>query len=164
MSFLAGQAVTADNLNDLATEGTYVPLLTASTTDPNLGADGTATANWHRNGLWFFVDFEFQFSGTGADAGSGTFNVSLPFPADLTFHRATPSTGRSSITGVGFTRDNDNITNSRGFFCQLSNANEIFMPTSDSASALDHDTPFIWADGDELNGSLTYLADPAGLP
>jgi hypothetical protein len=60
--------------------GTYVPILTASTTNPGLGTGGTLKGFYYRifDEIWSWGEFTF---GTSAFAGVGTYTITLPFRA-----------------------------------------------------------------------------------
>ena len=100
---LAGQIITADRIDKLDTQGAYTPVLTAATTNPDLG-DGFSTGHWQRNGHLFNVWIEIEIGETGVDFGGSSWRVSLPFLADLTFHRAGALAGAPSRIGGFKTR------------------------------------------------------------
>lgn len=56
----------------------YTPVLTGSTTNPNIGSTGTASGVYVRTGSLLFVQFYFAFGGTGISQGSGQALISLP--------------------------------------------------------------------------------------
>lgn len=74
----------------------YAPTLTATTTNPNLGATGTADGDYHiANGrCWWRATF--VFNGAGVAAGSGNYRVLLPATPDTTV------SGGFSIVGEGW--------------------------------------------------------------
>ena len=80
-TFTAGQVLTAAELNDIGTWQTYTPVLSAATTNPNLGS--TAVIEGHYAQINDIVIFTFRFDsgGTGISAGSGEYRVSLPVNA-----------------------------------------------------------------------------------
>lgn len=74
--FAAGQFVNAVS---------FVPQLTATTTNPTLGTGATQTGHYRRFGDW--VDgFALFIFGTGATAGSGEYRVSLPIASNAPQH------------------------------------------------------------------------------
>lgn len=68
--------------NDIAwwdgTAQAYSPQLTASTTDPGLGAGATALGRFRQVGKHVNAEVTFLFGTSGVTAGNGTFFVSLP--------------------------------------------------------------------------------------
>lgn len=56
----------------------YVPTLTGSTADPNLGATGTATGRYVRLGDLVYAVGDLRFLGAGAAAGTGDYRIGLP--------------------------------------------------------------------------------------
>jgi hypothetical protein len=163
-AFLAGQIVTADQLTNLATEGTYVPVLAASTTDPNLGDDGIADGQWHRNGRRITEWIYFQFAGANVSNGSGSYRFQPNFLID--FSRYTASTTFGSQLGSCYLVD-DETTDVRniGFITLFSaTGNGLLLFRLESLNFVDHDSPWVWAAGDVLVAEISYLADPAGLP
>ena len=82
MSFLAGQILTAGQLNDLARDANYTPTLTGSGANPTLGTGSVASIEAHFNGDFYLAYFNITFGTSGAAAGTGTYQIDLP--ADLT--------------------------------------------------------------------------------
>lgn len=162
----AGKTVHADWAFYLDTSGTYTPTLTATTTDPNLGDTGTATGAWHRNGHLITGWAIFEFGGTGVDAGSGTYLISLPFDADGSILETSSgnATGFGSPIGVATSRDSSTTSNSSTGIVVLEGAGACWVQETDSAGRFGSANPFIWADGDRLLVNFAYLADSAGLP
>lgn len=56
----------------------WTPVLTGSTTNPNLGSTGTAVGKYFRWGRFVVARFRLTFGGTGISAGSGQWHVSYP--------------------------------------------------------------------------------------
>lgn len=73
----------------------WTPVLTASTTNPNLGSTGTSTGTYIKIGKTVFWSACFQAGGTGISAGSGTYKITMP---------TTPKANAAgfSITGYGW--------------------------------------------------------------
>lgn len=68
-------------LGPVASEGsynTYTPVVTASTTNPTLGANSIQNGRWTRIGREIHVTGFVNFGGAGFAAGSGDYRVSLP--------------------------------------------------------------------------------------
>jgi hypothetical protein len=161
--FLAGQDVTADQLQALDDQASYTPVLTATTTDPNLGADGTIEGFDHQNGHHFEGEIRAFFSGTGVAAGSGTYILSLPVDADLSRHVASTSSVGGSIIGGGMILDSG--TGARhSVQLQLRAASLVYIQFTGTNSFVQHDNPWTWSSGNRISVRFAYLADPTGLP
>lgn len=167
MTISAGEIITAKFLTDLATEGTYTPVLGSSSAPaPNLGADGSITGTWHRNGREINGTVMIHFAGTGADAGSGFYEVSLPFDADLSVMSASTNTGAGSALGGVVLRDDSGVNSSLGV-AHLRSASLFRIVVNSTVAGntlVGFNTPWTWAAGDRIAIEFTYTADPAGLP
>lgn len=152
----AGKTVHADWAYFLDVSGTYTPVLSASTTPPNLGDAGTAVGNWHRNGHLITFNFRFEFAGAGVSAGSGTYTVSTPFNVETNLY------GTPDIFGAGYVIDIGTAANRAVFATAFNDASTVFMRADGGSVANNH--PFIFAVGDFISGQGSYVADPAGLP
>jgi hypothetical protein len=159
------EVLTADYLATLDDQGTYVPALTAQTTNPTLGTGGVATGVWQRNGHlitgWAFI----RFGTSGTNAGSGAYFVSLPFPADTS--TMLTSTGTlSTAMGTGYLRDNSaETTGDRQVISALRTADTVHLLVLDGTNIfVTNSGPFAWTVSDAISIQFSYLADPAGLP
>lgn len=151
-TFLAGETLPAGKLQQLGGLVTpYTPALTALTTSPTLGSDGTAAGIWSQQGGWIRVVFHIQFGTSGVNAGSGGYRVSLPpgMAADLALDRA--------IVGAGRIQDasNGTVTGSRLIVCQISTPTTVAMAVEGARFATDA-SPWTWAASDELTAEITY--------
>lgn len=63
----------------------WTPTLTASTTNPNLGASGSATGFYRTNGKMVEAWGSFLWAGAGVTAGSGNYRISVPFDVDVNY-------------------------------------------------------------------------------
>lgn len=72
-----------DALTNLQSAWTsYTPALTASTTNPTLGAGSAALGSYQRFGKDVFGTIDLSFGTSGVAAGSGVYEVSLPVTAN----------------------------------------------------------------------------------
>lgn len=165
MTFFAGQTISADDLYNLDVTGTYTPELTAVTTDPNLGANGTAVGWWHRNGRWIYGEARFVFSGAGLDPGSGVLLVSVPFEADASVQVASLSVAAGTHVGSGYISDASTAANRQGVFPYLRtfSPTQVSMRTLTNGNSVTHNLPFTWAEDDKISIHFAYLADPSAL-
>lgn len=87
---------TATELNNLTGKmgawTAWTPVLTASTTNPNIGTTGTKSGRYCQIGKMVFWSALFQTNGTGISAGTGNYNLTVP---------VTPVAGYP-ITGQGW--------------------------------------------------------------
>lgn len=91
------------------TAHTYTPVLTASTTNPDLGTGGEIEGKYLRiANTWILVFGRFEF-GSAIDAGSGNYHFSLPVAGDSSFHEA----AAFDIIGSFFWRNNDDVDDGR---------------------------------------------------
>lgn len=163
MNFFAGQVPGADKLYALNYANTYVPTLTAVTTNPNLGADGVTSGAYHRNGLLVTGWARFRWDGTGVSAGSGTLEISLPLEADASVMDITTNTGESFTVGIGFVNSNTNggaIVYTRITSVSPSVVRMMLDGVATSLAA----SHFAGTAGEEITVNFAYVADPAALP
>lgn len=161
MPILAGQTILAVSFN----QGTYVPVLTAATTNPTLGSGSTAAGWWKRLDEMIFGEAQIRFGTSGVVAGSGTYAVSLPFAANTSFEVASGSLGIGSTIGGGAIRDNSAVTaGSRQLVIVLASTTTVLLGIGDgTALAVTDAVPFVWAASDGISINFAYQADPAGL-
>jgi hypothetical protein len=89
----------------------YTPTIIGSTTNPNVGA-GSISGEYFEHEGWIWGSFAVLFLTPGISAGSGTgaYGITLPFPADGSFHTVGTSLsdqpGLISCIGEGHIIDN----------------------------------------------------------
>lgn len=160
----AGQTISGAWAYDLSRSVSYNPELTATTTSPNLGADGTAVGAYHRAGHLITGWARFQFSGTGVSAGSGVYLVSLPLAADTSLLTNATTVTTGDIVGHGYVRDSGTSANNQKVLAQLADtASLVRLYREATAGAVTDATPFTWATGDGLAVQFAYIADPSVL-
>ena len=144
-----------DNLNELAPFFSawtlYTPVLTASTTNPTLGAGSSAEGRYLKVGRLVVYRFKIAFGTSGVNAGSGFYKVSAPVNRNTAFSAVCTSTIYGNDVSVG-TR-NHGFANFSG-----DNAFEIFYLNGVAYSAT---TPWTWAASDTIEGQLVYEAAAA---
>lgn len=128
----------------------YTPTLTASTTNPT---NWTQTGYYQIIGKTVFCKFELTATAS-VTAGSGTYRVALPINANMTMN----SWSAGSV--VAFDTSASAVTHPR---ISIDNAAYVtfWYPTTWPATgnqAVTNTTPFAWASGDKIVGSLTYEA------
>lgn len=75
---------------------TYTPALTASSSNPTLGTGSSATGSYCRIGRLIVGKIRIIFGTSGAAAGSGSYRVSLPAPANVS-DVANPRIGQAQL-------------------------------------------------------------------
>lgn len=139
---------------------TYVPTLTATTTNPTLGTGGLIQEGWFfQLGKWIVGGWFIRFGTTGAAAGSGTYLVSLPVTANVSNPmRASVSSGLQNVIGVTQYRD-DSVPSVFLGACMLHSATHVHMRDSGISSAVvTHASPFAWTASDAITGTFAYIA------
>lgn len=136
---------------------TYTPTLTATTSNPNIGTTGQIFGEYRRvmGGEWVFVQVHVVFGGTGISAGSGTYQISLPYPCG-TF----TNVANSFLNGVVRLFDSSASSFACGYPFIGNGGNLIqFASPHRSAGGADNVTnsnPWTWAAGDEIQFSAFY--------
>jgi hypothetical protein len=154
--YAAGEKPPAGKLGE--GPNTYTPALTATTTNPNLGADGTAAGLWARIGPNVIQgEARFLFSGAGVSAGSGAFEISLPAPADLSLHATSTTPSGASIVGSGYITDADTAANASSTMPYLIAASRVRISRQGSLSGVAATLPFTWATGDRISIQFSYF-------
>ena len=146
----SGQVLTAATLNTIgAVWETWTPVLTGSTTNPNLGTTGTATGRYARVNKIVIAQAQFVFNGTGIAAGSGFYKCSLP----LTAQASGPANGTSLAIDVSSFATTANVT-------YLDSTTQVVGVGSGGAgfAASIGSTTYVWAAGDIIRFYLCYEA------
>lgn len=81
--FVAGSVLTAAELNGIGEWTSYTPLLTASVTNPTLGAASSSGGRYARIQDLVIYQFFVAVGGAGFNAGSGIYRISLPVTASV---------------------------------------------------------------------------------
>ena len=145
-----GQVLTAAKLNTIgAVWETYTPVITASTTNPNLGSTGIASGRYARVNKIVVGQASFTFNGVGINAGLGFYFYSLPL------------TALASGTNVGNAHAIDVST-----FASIQNSLATDTTTrllgvgtgGASLAGSIQSTTFVWAAGDFIRINFCYEA------
>jgi hypothetical protein len=149
--FVAGEVLTAADMNGIGEWTSYTPTWTASTTNPTIG-NGNLVARYARIQDLIQVQFHISF-GTTTTAGSGQYRVSLPVTAATAISPYTAygsgyildsSAGAAYVTSVL-------VSNS-------STTNVIMKITGSGFGDVTATSPFTFTNLDEINGSFFYRA------
>lgn len=166
----ATQAVNAESIDAFAGPcmigsplNSYTPQLHANGSDPNLGVGGFTRGHYYRIWDQIYSWGEFRFGSSGTSVGSGTYIITLPFPADTTFVGAAPTPGGTSIVGNGLQWDNSADTAKRPLVVQLRSATEIefLNPISEAVELVASGAAITWTNGDGISWFVQYKRSSA---
>ncbi|HEY0770950.1 MAG TPA: hypothetical protein VGD31_11520, partial [Sphingobacteriaceae bacterium] len=128
------------------TNHTYVPVLTASTVNPTLGAGGFITGKYLRLFPRLVIgEFRIFMGGAGFNPGTGFYQVSLPVPMDVdvdaTLHNSFP-------VGKAYLHDDSAVASSTTLVVMYSQAFDtlFFRPTT--GAVWNETAPFTLAQND----------------
>lgn len=139
---------------------TYVPELTATTTDPDLGNNGEAFGAYQLLPGGFVVGWAtFYFSGSGVDAGDGVYLVSVPKTIDDVYHKTSPFSGVGDLVGEGYLRGTVTVSQTLGVGIRFADpAEQLILLTegdNDNREVRD-DSPFDIEEGNRISISFCY--------
>lgn len=143
----------------------YVPVLTASTTNPTLGTGGTLVGKVYRIFDQVYTWGEFRF-GSGATVGSGIYRISLPFKAKTLISTNNPFDSPIPCgNGIVFNVAAD--VNRQPVITQLGSPDflvfSVKMGTAGASRGVSHNIPFAWSGGSPGDGMMwhaRYQRDP----
>ena len=129
---------------------TWVPALTAATTNPTLGTGSTAGGIYVQQGKLVIARFALGFGTSGAAAGTGEYYVSLP---------VTSTTANGNNMGGISLFDNSTVT-SKAEIATRQSSTTVKISNSGVAgtSFVTAASPWTWAASDTLQGLLIYEA------
>lgn len=152
--FLVSAAVyNADLINNLLALGVdysnHSPVLTASVTNPTLGAGALANGRYRQIGKLVHYYGRIHFGSSGANAGSGVYRISLPI------NWAAPI-GNDVCGSAVFWDSSLGV-----FYLAVCKFNEVVatyfqMVTTSATSHVGAAIPIPWAENDELRWAITY--------
>lgn len=142
----------------------YSPNLTALTTNPTLGTGGVIEGWYYNIGhRLVFTWGYFQFGTSGTDAGSGRYEITLPFNVQSLHNTAT--NGEGQCIGTGYAINVGAAGESRGMSLQLVAANRFcFFTPHGSLRVISSSSPWSWGAEDRVNWQAIFPADPAITP
>lgn len=155
-SFAAGEKPSAPKIQQLGYDDTYTPVLTASSSNPDLGTDPTEDGIIWVNGQWVHVMVHIVF-GTSPSVGSGTYQISLPaaYPIASTI-------GGVSVPGgaIGVIRLIDTGTTEKSAVALADVTNNRFELFDVNANGyVTNSAPWTPAAGDSYSGIVSYPTD-----
>lgn len=157
--FRRGQRADAGRLDNLDKFGLYTPRI--ATVNVNIGTTGVAQGAWHRQGYWVYGWLRIMFSGTGINAGTGTYFLTIPWQPDLSRVALSDTTGRGDILGTGFIHDNSATSNSHLVSCYGfpgATGVALAMQRTGSNTPVTGTSPFTFAASDRISLKFAYPA------
>ena len=146
----SGQVLTAATLNTIgAVWESWTPVLTGSTTNPNLGSTGTSTGRYARVNKIVIAQAQFVFGGAGIAAGAGFYKCSLP----VTAQGAGAANGTSLAIDVSTFASTANVT----YLDSTTQAVGVGSGGAGFAASIGSAT-YVWAAGDLIRFFLCYEA------
>lgn len=128
----------------------YTPVLTATSSNPTLGASSATEGRYCVIGTLVYVIARVQFGSSGAAAGSGTYEVSLPVPVNVSQYSASHTIGVVLLVDSGTTRT---VGTAR---MQTGDAVNVLMQATGTNVSVSDAVPWTWANNDLIELSLTY--------
>ena len=134
---------------------TYMPVLTASTTNPTRGPGALQRGRYVNIGKWVVTEICIAFGTSGTNAGSGVYSISLPIPA-------LGETG-SNLIGSGLLHAAGLYTHSTNILVAGTGLTTFSMRYINQAVGgtlvfVQHSTPGAWTTGDDMRALLIYEA------
>ncbi len=148
----AGPCLTTHNLFS------YTPQLTATTTAPTLGTASVQRGFYYKIFDQIYVWGEVRFGTSGINAGSGTYLISLPFPAKTNIGVST-NQGSAPVIGVGSLWDDSAVATRYALTAHLRTSTQIqfgIRLEAGLARDVNNSSPITWAVTDGIFFSCRY--------
>ena len=153
--FVAGNVLTAAQMNGIGEWTSYTPVLTASVTNPTLGTGGSSVGEYARIQNFIFYRFTITFGTVGVNAGSGSYFVSLPVTATAIGNFYTASVGQTSF----FDSSANTPYFANGWQASTTNLQLLYQTGFNGAVAgITNVTPVTPAANDVISGYVIYKA------
>ena len=144
----------------------YTPVLTALTTPPSFGA-GFIEGEYQEVQGFIMGSFRIIFLDPGITVGSGDYAVSLPFPADATYHTVGNTingfVGTATCIGEGFVRDSSSVNNCGSIALDVTTVAGVSyvrlvteVHPGKTSRLFTNNMPFAVANDDSIAGSFFY--------
>ena len=153
--FVAGEVLTAADMNGIGEWTDYTALLTATGTNPTLGTGALNSSRYARIQNLIIYQYFVQFGSSGVNAGSGGYKISLPVPAAGTTSYYEIVGGQTAF----FDSSAVTIYYANAWFNDVNNAVLIWQSGFNSSlNNLTAASPVIPAANDAFSGLLIYKA------
>lgn len=154
--FVAGEAVAASKLQQLAQDDTISLDLEATTTNPTLGVGagrgGTLWVNGQAVDLWFRIQF-----GTSPSAGSGEYEIPLP----AAYPPATAMPAGAALGTVDLT-DNSTGDTEVGVLVMDATNTRLKIKIAGTSEFVSNSAPWTWGANDSISGHARWFTDFEG--
>lgn len=140
----------------------WVPILTASTSNPTLGTGGTIKGYYYKIFDQIYIWAEFRFGTAGISAGSGSYIISLPFPAKGNMGFYGGSIGETPPVGVGSIWDDTTDLGKQMLSVHLRTSTSVMFGVKMggvTGRELSSSNPITWAINDGITFSARYTRD-----
>lgn len=129
----------------------YTPVLTGSVTNPTLGTGSERRGRYKQIGKLVAAQFDIKFGSSGAAAGSGSYEISLPVVPFEPVSNWTMGSGWIYDTSADLLKQVTWVLNGGKIGGFLAAA-------ATSAYRINSGNPWVWAQSDQIFGQLTYEA------
>ena len=127
----------------------FTPSLTATTTNPTLGSAATQSGLYTQIGKVVIARYRVRFGTSGAAAGSGTYEFSLPITAKEA----------NFVAGAGWLQDESaGARRLISAFLQSTTALRLVYEAASGYPAVTEAAPYAWAASDQFIFTVTYEA------
>jgi hypothetical protein len=153
--FVAGEVLTAAELNGIGEWTSYTPVLTASVTNPTLGTGSTQSGSYARIQNLIIYRYFVGFGTSGVNAGAGNYKISLPVASS-----GITSFYENNIGSVAFFDTSANsIYYANAWIADVNNVTPIYQATFNGALLnVTAAVPVVPAAQDALSGLVVYRA------
>jgi hypothetical protein len=152
--FVAGEVLTAADMNGIGEWTSYTPVLTA-TTNPTLGTGSTATGSYARVQNLIVYKYFVQFGTSGISVGTGNYKISLPVPALAVTQFYDIDNG----TGAFFDNSANVIYYAHAWITDANNLSPLWQQTFNGAMLnISASSPVVPAATDAFSGLVIYRA------
>jgi hypothetical protein len=153
--FVAGEVLTAADMNGIGEWTSYTPILTATTTNPTLGAGSVATGSYARVQNLIVYKYFVQFGTSGVSAGTGNYKISLPVPALAITQFYDINNG----SGAFFDNSGNVIYYAHAWIADVNNLSPLHQLSFNGAiQNISATAPVVPAASDALSGLVIYRA------
>lgn len=147
--FSSGDVLTAADMNAIGAWTDYTPALTAST-NPTLGTGSTTYGRYVQLNDLVIGTAYFAFGSSGASAGSGNYNVSLPVAAS--------TANVNVIAGHCWVFQSSTSTARNAIFQPTTSTTGLMLLTDNASFVVAATVPFTFTNNDQIRVQFCYEA------
>jgi hypothetical protein len=150
-SYVANITLPGPTIDTEWTWSAWTPAITASV-NPNTGS-GVRIGRFTQAGSLVMANFTISFVDPGASAGSGSYLITLPVPANPNINA-----GAGQCLGFGWLYDGNPVLLRTCLYRLNTSTNMVCYYQGTPSFQLGSTTPHTWAAGDALTGHICYEA------